>query len=73
MGHERFGDGIDLRQKPEDALQIEIGELPITAPLQTGGISLAAAATIGCGVEEAGLGHEVGHEWGALSWPVERT
>ena len=71
MGHKCLGDGVGLRQKAQDALQIELGELSITAPLQTGGISLAAAATIGCGVEEAGLGHEVGHEWGALSWPVE--
>jgi hypothetical protein len=44
MGHERLGDGIDLRQKPEDALQVEIGELPITAPLQRSGVAMAGVA-----------------------------
>jgi hypothetical protein len=73
MGHERFGDRIGLRKEAQDALQVELGELPITAPLQAGGVRLAVAATIGFGVEEAGVGHEVGHDGVALSWTVERT
>jgi hypothetical protein len=73
MGHECFGDRIGLRKKAQDALQVELGEFPIAAPLQTGGVRLAVAATIGFGVEEPGVGHEVGHEGGALNWTVERT